>query len=302
MRDRVRDHRAERVQVEPVRRHGQPEPHQHPARVELLGRGRPRPGDPADGRSAARSAEIEAAQQRSDRCRLTQTVVAEEQPDERPGEAQAGRREPVAGALSARSEKCVHGRDLCATVVFAQVLEERVGVERHDPVDQRRVRGEARLVAELTGDRGELVEHLLGRCTAVVAPTGSATQVQELDGWCLLVASRLEAHASREARLGRVHSELRIERLVPEGQASRGCGDVESLEEDADARCEEAPLGILDGEQPLHRHFEIGLVLRARPHAPGLRVVWGRREARVLDELCPDRSHPSGNRQGERSP
>ncbi len=291
MRDRIRDHGAERVQVEAVRRQGEPEPHQHPPGVELLSGRRPGPGDPADGRGAARPAEVEAAQERAHRRRLAQAVVAEEQPDERPSEAQAGRREAVAGTLRYAVGEVRPLADLRTAVVLAEVLEERVGVQPDDPVDELRVGGEPRLVPERAGDLGELGERRVGRRLAVVAAARRAPPVQQLDRRSRLLAARLQAHPGSQGRLGRVHPELRIERLVPKRQSARGCGDVERLEEDADARREEPALGVLDGEQPLHGHLEIGFVVRARPHAPGLRVVRGRREARILHELGPDRGH-----------
>ena len=72
----------------------------------------------------------------------------------RGGRAAPGSRARVArsrlpAACAARSLRCVQRPISVAPVVLVEVVEDRVGVQRDDPVDERRVAREARLVPEL---------------------------------------------------------------------------------------------------------------------------------------------------------
>src|SRR5919108_193958 len=95
VRIRVRDDRAERMELDAVLRQRQPEPLQQPARREPVVRLLKRSLQPRDRRRSAHRATVEAADGVADARQLGQPVRAEEELQQWPGEAERGRGAPA---------------------------------------------------------------------------------------------------------------------------------------------------------------------------------------------------------------
>ena len=215
----VRDDGAEGLEVEPVRGEREPETEQHPTACEaVLGRA-PGSRDPADCGRAAHAAQIEPPGERADETWSKDAVAMEEESDERRGEAETAWREAVSPRLRRPFAQVRPESDLLPPVVLVEVVEDRVGVQREDPVDERRVTGEARLVPELRRDRGELGERLFVDGPSVVWKARGAAAPEQL---------RVEAgrapHAGEAAGGRQAAARPRLRRATERAGRSRPLG------------------------------------------------------------------------------
>jgi hypothetical protein len=72
--------------------------------------------------------------------------------------------------------------DFFPPVVLVEIVEDRVSVQRDDPVDEGRVTCEASLVPEFCGDCGELGERLFVDGPSVVGKARGAAAMEQLRG------------------------------------------------------------------------------------------------------------------------
>ena len=217
----VRDDGAEGLEVEPVRREREPETEQHPTGCEALHGRAPGSRDPADRRGAAHAAQVEPPRERAD-----ETLDERRRGDGRrvgraaPGSRDRAARSRLPRACAVRSLRCVQRPISVAPVVLVEVVEDRVGVQRDDPVDERRVTGEARLVPEFRRDCGELGERLFVDGPSVVRKARGAAALEQRRGEAGGLLTGTKPQAGNERPLVRVGPQRRKERLGLDGEAA----------------------------------------------------------------------------------
>jgi hypothetical protein len=98
-------------------------------------------------------------------------------------------------------------------VVLVEIVEDRVSVQRDDPVDEGQVTCEASLVPEFCGDCGELGERLFVDGPSVVGKARGAAAMEQLRGEAGGLLTGAKPQAGNKRPLVRVGSQRRKERL-----------------------------------------------------------------------------------------
>ncbi|MEG8036667.1 hypothetical protein QP157_15540 [Sphingomonas sp. LR61] len=139
VRARVRDHGAERVQGDPARGELEPDPHEHPAGLDVLGRRAEQALEPAELPDPTHRRQVHALEDPADAGGFPQPAVLHREPEHRSGHEHRLGRQTVAGRRGLPLREPQPVQDLVVHGVVLQVVEQRLLVHPHDLVDGRPV-------------------------------------------------------------------------------------------------------------------------------------------------------------------